>query len=49
MQSQANLVNMEAAMYGFGGHYKEDKQEKASNVVSLATKDGVKQLQRFGF
>jgi hypothetical protein len=48
-QSELNLVSMESSMYGFGGSYKKDTQEKASNVVNLETKQGVDNLRQFGF
>ena len=47
---EENLVNMEAAMYGFGGGYKSDKQSKGkSKGVPINSAEGMAQLAALGF
>jgi len=47
---EENLVRMEASMYGFGGSYKEDKQESSKEKgIDLSTKEGVAALKSLGF
>jgi hypothetical protein len=46
---EEGLLNMEAAMYGFGGKYKDDKGGSKANVHDLTTDEGKKALKRLGF
>lgn len=50
-KAEENLVAMEAAMYGSGNSYKEDKKPRASkaNTHDLATPEGIGALRSMGF
>lgn len=46
---EEGLLTMEAAMYGFGGKYKDDKAGSKGNTHDLTTDEGKKALRRLGF
>lgn len=48
---EENSVAMEAAMYGFGGRYEEDKPEKTRKEkgVDISSKEGEAALRSLGF
>lgn len=50
-KAEENLVRMEASMYGFGGHYEEDKSGKGgkSKGIDISTEEGAAALKSLGF
>ena len=51
-KAEENLVRMEASMYGFGGHYEEEKVDKkggGGKGVDISTEEGVAALKSLGF
>jgi len=46
-KAEENLVNMEAAMYGFGGSYADDKKE--SKGMDISSEQGAAALKSLGF
>jgi len=49
-KAEENLVKMEAAMYGMGGSYEEDKAEKNKDKgIDISTEEGAAALRALGF
>lgn len=51
-KAEENLVKMEAAMYGMGGSYEEDKGSKQDNKekgIDISTEEGAAALRALGF